>query len=148
MKGMLISSVLVLVIGTSGLFFLKRPDGQPWLSVSDFVPETTSIPTLLEATSKGEIQVYRWQDKNGHWHLSDQPPAGEPFDTVNVDPNTNLIQGVSSEPDAQDEDPQKSVSAPIPSPLTISPGKVQKLIEDAKNVQELANERERQLQQY
>lgn len=96
----------ILVLGLSGPFFLRGPDGRPWLDYREFLPDfaalsrkarnlavevkelggpasdqkssiqTSDKPAALltegqEATGEG---LYRWQDDNGQWHFSDQPP--------------------------------------------------------------------------
>ena len=42
---------ILLVLGVAGLFIVKKPDGSPWLSVNDFIPEniasTDSIRQLM-----------------------------------------------------------------------------------------------------
>lgn len=44
----------------------------PWL----FVTETT---------------LYRWQDENGHWHVTDQPPADRPYEVVEYRSDANVL---------------------------------------------------------
>jgi hypothetical protein len=92
---------LVLVLGLSGPFFLRGPDGQPWLDYRDFVPNLSAMgrkartmaenitdnePTVqpLTAPASGEQSssqdgddgLYRWRDADGQWHFSDQVPTG------------------------------------------------------------------------
>jgi len=36
-------------------------------------------------------KVYRWKDEAGRTQLTDQPPAGRPYETVRIDPDTNVV---------------------------------------------------------
>ena len=41
--------------------------------------------------------LYKWQDNNGQWQLSDSPPSdGTPFTSVVVEHNTNVIPSIST----------------------------------------------------
>lgn len=35
--------------------------------------------------------VYRWVDAQGVTQLTDKPPVDRPYETVRVDPNTNIV---------------------------------------------------------
>lgn len=35
--------------------------------------------------------VYRWKDERGRTQISDTPPVGRDFETVRIDPNTNVV---------------------------------------------------------
>ncbi|MBB5208666.1 DUF4124 domain-containing protein [Chiayiivirga flava] len=35
--------------------------------------------------------VYRWRDADGVLQLTDTPPTDRPYDTVRVDPDTNIV---------------------------------------------------------
>lgn len=94
--------------------------------------------------------LYKWQDENGTWHYSQTPPAGQVSETLTVSTNTNIIQAQAlPEPEPVEQTAQqknKAIDLPsLPSPMTISPNKTQQLIEDARNVQQLMNQRGQQL---
>lgn len=36
-------------------------------------------------------QVYRWRDDAGVTQITDTPPTDRPFETVRIDPNTNIV---------------------------------------------------------
>ena len=40
--------------------------------------------------------LYKWRDARGRLHVTDQPPADRPYETVRYDPNTNVVPGDSS----------------------------------------------------
>ena len=35
--------------------------------------------------------LYRWKDEQGRTQITDQPPEGRQYETVSVDPNTNVV---------------------------------------------------------
>lgn len=37
--------------------------------------------------------VYRWKDDHGRTQLTDTPPADRPYETVRIDPATNVVPG-------------------------------------------------------
>ena len=44
--------------------------------------------------------LYKWKDDQGRWNVTDQPPAGRPYEAVRVDPDTNVLPaGVPPEQD-------------------------------------------------
>lgn len=102
--------LLVLLLGAAGLFVIKQPNGQTWLSMADFVPNTAVLTAHINSwlgraerkvargisggTHTGKTMVYKWRDSAGNWHVSDQPinAAGGLDEMIQVDPDTNLIQ--------------------------------------------------------
>ena len=103
--------LFVLLLGVAGLFVIKKPNGQTWLSMADFVPNTAVLTAQINSwlgraerkvarginnnTHTGKTKVYKWRDSAGYWHVSDQPinAAGGLDEMIHVDPDTNLIQG-------------------------------------------------------
>lgn len=44
--------------------------------------------------------LYKWKDDQDRWNITDRPPEGRKYQTIQVDPNTNLLPaGVPPEPD-------------------------------------------------
>lgn len=155
--------LFILVLGIAGLFFIKKPNGQPWLSVDDFMP---NIPELMaqgsnlfdsaqrsvdKATSSdpnaGKTKVYKWRDSSGNWHLSDKPisAAGGRDQVMHVDPDTNLLGGSRVSATEVEQSRSDGVPNAVPLPMTVSPDRVGKLIDDAKAVQDLMDNRGQQL---
>ncbi len=103
--------LLVLLLGVAGLFIIKKPNGQTWLSTADLVPSTAVLTAQINNwlgraerkiarsinndTRTGKTKVYKWRDSAGNWHVSDQPSnaAGGLDEMIHVDPDTNLIKG-------------------------------------------------------
>lgn len=96
-----------------------------------------------------ETTVYKWQDKNGEWHFSNQPPPeGNAADVTVYRSDINVI------PPPKTDTPQEiTAENPAGNPTDIpllpitDPARVMQLIDDAKNVQNLADERRQQLDQ-
>lgn len=97
---------------------------------------------------KNETAVYKWQDKKGEWHFSNQPPpAGVASSVKTYRSDVNITQApplIESKPAPPDK------TAPLPettSPLLpiTDPERVKQLIEDARNVQGLVNNRQQKL---
>jgi hypothetical protein len=89
MKSFVYLLSIILIIAVVGFFVFKQPNGQAWLSIDDFVPNTQIISEKINlATNKinavfkkpiskndSTIKVYRWKDSNGNWSYSDKPKA-------------------------------------------------------------------------
>ncbi len=67
-------------------------------------PLDLSSPLNAEADTTGANRVpanatasdpnpplYKWRDAAGVWNITDKPPAGRPYETVLVNPETNIM---------------------------------------------------------
>lgn len=159
----------VFVLGFAGLFVLKKPDGTPWLSTSDLMPDTKNLSadamSLLNAAKKqtttdstataantmsSNSGVYRWKDEHGQWQFSDTPPAHIQAEMMQVTGDLNKdIAEKYTPPEKQEE---ASIDAPATAtessvlPTSLSPEKVSKLIKDANNIQQLMDDRGSQIE--
>lgn len=111
-----------------------------------------------EKTIGDEETFYKWTDSSGTVHFTRENPAdpGKPglqteqdieVQAVRVDPNANILQ--TPEPIIED-DPVANVE-PTPqkkSPSLLIPGGAMELMEDARNVEKVLEERDRSLQNY
>ncbi len=106
----------------------------------------------LPGMSENETTVYKWQDDSGEWHFSNQPPpAGVDSSVKTYRSDINITQAPPPPPPIENttEEPDKK-TADIPqtaSPLLpiTDPERVKQLIDDAKNVQDLVNNRQQTL---
>lgn len=114
------------------------------------------MPALPESSSSGDADavitgspnlIYEWKDAEGNLEFSNSPPAdGIEFTVREYDPNTNVIQSIelpSEEAEVSNTEPktdQKILSSDSPGDV-YSPEQIKKLIDDAKNVENLLNER-------
>ena len=149
----------VLVLGLAGPFLLKKPDGTPWMDARELIPDVQSwgreltawwektkhkAPESVGGGGGKPTEVYRWRAEDGSWQFSDKPPVQGTAETITVDPNANLIEGLP-EPEPEPEKEAKEPGINMPMPMTISPDKVKKLKEDAESIQQLMDERARKL---
>jgi len=96
-----------------------------------------------------ETAVYKWQDKNGEWHFSNQPPPEGVAADVTV-----YRSDVNVTPAPKADTPQENTTAnPATNPTNLpllpltDPTRIKQLIDDAKNVQNLADDRQQQIDQ-
>ncbi|MFL0798626.1 MAG: hypothetical protein K6L73_14185 [Cellvibrionaceae bacterium] len=154
----------VLMLGVAGMFFIKNPDGQPWLKPSDFLPdfdgwgrklgqtvEQTTGEDVEGLNKMGKTRVFKWKDKYGKSQFSDRPPFNtadiSDLKEVWIDPNVNLMEGIKM---LEEEESQAGVSSslPVPLPTTVPLDQVPKLVEDAKKVQDLMSQRAKELEKH
>lgn len=134
---------------------LKGKDGGPLMSLDDIKMPSLSLPDIpagvtlpkLDALSDGKKDkdiVYKWRDASGELHFSSEPPPeGIEFTAKGYDPNMNLIQSVKAKPEKVEVVAEQSVpkkAADIGSPY--SPGRVDKLMKDAQNIEKLLTDRQ------
>ena len=139
---------------------LKDNSGKPLLSFSnlslpDFsLPDFAKVETLAPGggqASSNEVLFYRWYDADGNVHFtSDPPPAGIEYTVKGYDPDTNVIQAVQPEAETDTPNPvagndAEEETGKVGNPY--SPESIEKLFEDAKNVEKLLNERFQQQEQ-
>ena len=143
----------LMVFGFAGLFVLKKPDGTPWLSLGDFVPDMQSVTDSIgntvpdSLTGADDVAVYRWKDADGNWQYSDKSPSHITAEqkVINTHLNRDLapekIKTVASKPKGQGK--ALLIKDSSLSPTTLSPDKISKLVDDAQNIQNLVDDRKR-----
>ena len=147
--------LLLLLFAVIFPFAYPLKDGKPMLSWSDLrMPKMPSV-TLPELPGTGEtardanqpVTLYRWQGADGSPQFGSEPPAkGVKYEVVEVNPDANLIQALppSDTPDTAGTEGEKSTASSFPSPLTVSPGEAMQLMDDAKKIRQMSEERLRQ----
>jgi hypothetical protein len=157
----LFGKLLIVALILAGLLpftFLKGKDGRPLMSFDQLklpefgvpdLPDSIDLPAAGGNDGTTDNLVYKWRDAEGVLQFSTQPPPpGIEFSVKGYDPNTNLIQSVKpeqvpvTEAAAVVRQPQTQTEVDIGNPY--SPDNVKKLINDAKQVQELINQRYQQ----
>ena len=154
----------VLVIGALLPFtVLKDKNGNTLMNFSDLkMPgiSTPKIPDLSDLSlpksddeSDGEKVdgkdiFYKWYDANGQLQFTTSPPAqGIEYTVKGFDPNTNVIQAVKVKKEVEpvnegvsEKQPDKKISADdVGNPY--SKESVEKLFDDAQNIEKLLNDR-------
>jgi hypothetical protein len=147
-----IMSALV-AIALVGPMIMKKPDGTPFIeSPLDLFSTSSTGSQKNESSSLTTQSFYKWQDDDGTWHYSDQPQAGQKIETVTVNTNANLIQGLrlekKKEQVVEEKKPApKAESSALSLPMTVPMEKVSKMLEDAANMQQVMDNRTKQIEQ-
>ncbi len=148
--------IAVLVIGMLLPFtFLKGKDGKPLMNFGNIKMPEFSIPDLPKISGSKNVDtinsgspnsIYEWKDAEGNLQFSNTPPAeGIEYTVREYDPNTNVIQSIElpaeeTEASTEPQTNQKIISSEDPSDV-YSPEGVKKLIDDAKNIENILNDR-------
>lgn len=157
--------IAVLIIGILLPFtVLKGKDGKPLMNFSSLkmpdlgLPDMPELPSLPNSESVGNIAgigdgetiIYQWKDSSGNIQFTNSPPPqGVEYTVKGYDPDANVIQSVKF-PDEQidaEETPGQEDKLPTDAEgvaSVYSPERVNKLIDDAKNVEKLLNDRLKQ----
>ncbi|WP_430460633.1 DUF4124 domain-containing protein [Thalassolituus sp. LLYu03] len=142
MKTKITFMLLILAAACIAPFFIKGPNGQPLMT----------LPQKDQQLSTEETRqtYYKWQDEKGQWHFGDDVPKDAKTVAVEIDTAANILQSVKmpvAEPVKPKAKAQTTPSAIPGIPMTVNPAEIPKLIEDAKNVQTMVDDRARQLEQ-
>ena len=110
------------------------------------------LSAVGNATDKNATQVYKWQDAAGAWHFSNTPPpAGIKGSVETYRNDINITQAVQPPVVIAPEPEKKATDIPTTAspllPIT-DPDRVKQLIDDAKNVQNLVNDRQKNIDQH
>lgn len=131
---------LVLAAAIIAPMFIKGPDGEPIMTISDWIPEKPDT-SALSSSSNTTQEFYRYQDEHGNWQYTDRPPEDANVETVEVDTSSNTIDSIEIQP-------KKETANPAPAPGVA--GYVENMAnvkQDAEAVQQLMDDREGQLQE-
>ena len=133
-----------ITLGPNGSALLKSPD----LEVPEF--DTSKISELVSTHEpiSGKDQsapVYKWRDSDGQTHYTTEPPPQDiQSETLYLNSDINVVPAVES------PQPGNRVEKPSMQKYSVgsvySPDKVQRLMDDARNVQNILNERANQMQ--
>lgn len=92
---------------------------------------------LSSVVSDEKVQVYKWRDENGVMQFSNTPPpTGGVAEQVVLDPNSNLMQAVKV---TEQEEPKPEAEVETPNPYSVKGMK--KVMDDARGVEELLQQR-------
>jgi len=143
--------MVVIMVGIAN-YAVYLMTGKSPFSTDDLSAPSLALPLLPKVSVPSlpakKDTAYKWTDEKGVVHYTTEPPqqASADLEKLEVNPGQNVIQSVKPRPADNKQAPSKDpASDSLQSPY--SPGAAKKLIEDAKNVQNLLNERyERQNQ--
>lgn len=136
------------MVGISNYVLYIMTGKSPFSKIPQISLSAPSGDDIKRTLSGGKETVYKWTDANGKVHYSSEAPADiESAQKMEVDPNVNLIEGIELQTEntsAQPQAPTTTTTTVNTDPLSggvYNPEAVQKLIKDAKNVQNMLNER-------
>ena len=149
--------IAVLVIGVLLPFtFLKGKDGKPLMNFGNLKVPGFSTPDHTKrsepknsdrANNSSPNSIYEWKDEEGNIQFSNTPPAeGIEYTVREYDPNINVIQSIelpvdkAEAPNTEPQTGQKILSSDDAGDV-YSPEQIKKLIDDAKNVENILNDR-------
>lgn len=163
----------VMVIALISLFYLKKPNGQPWLTSSLIKNESFSIKDKVVALSSNTFEqltlelkkvgdkitssplasdsqskIYKWQDEQGQWHFSDVPNKNGKSIEVHLDPAD--INVVVAEDTAILSGSAKSAAKPFPqrAPEIYNSESINKLFEDAEKAKKRIEQRSKEVESF
>ena len=97
---------VVMLIACLGLFVLKKPNGQAWLTLDDlsfnntyiienkfnhFYHKLSGIYENYIKEDNSQLKIYRWQDDNGIWIYSDNPELSVANEAMLVEPKATIV---------------------------------------------------------
>lgn len=162
LKRILFRSVVLLVVFAGGATYVAYTKGidvtallgraLSFAKLGDFNVETMRVgeEQALEDGTRvlraGKQRVYKWRDRDGGWHYTQvrPPPDAVAVESLDLDPNQNVIAGIPT-----GEEPSLE-AAPEPETATLdeavpdnpySPETIRKLFEDARKLQQQLGER-------
>jgi len=153
-----------MLVSIASLFIIKRPDGQPYLSIEAILDKVEGDTHSLLNESKRQLDkavnyaeqaasndsnaakqpaIYKWQDENGNWIYSDKPnPRGDSQMHL-LDPSkVNIMAAEDTSILYQSNQKAQSESLKV---NAMNPQDVKALIKDTKNIQKLMDDRQKQL---
>ena len=80
----LVPMIVVVLVAAAAAWWYFAPQTMPAF-LSGALPRSPRAPLL-----------YKWRDANGRLHVTDAPPADRPYETVQYDPNTNVVPSEST----------------------------------------------------
>lgn len=166
MKGLIIKlAIMLLVFVVIIPMLIPGPGGKPVMSVKDWIPDFRAIEAKITAfiQDTGDAiqkktgmdvgvekpKMYKWKDQYGNWQFSDNP-ADVPAHIRNAQkvdlPSVANTMQAPPKVDFGGSDAKSKGKSAVPLPMTISPAKIPQLIDDAKNLQQTANQRAARLE--
>lgn len=138
--------IILLIVAIAGAVFYYSNTSDESSPLLRGLAEVRSLTREAAPEPPAETTVYKWKDKNGEWHFSNQPPPeGVAAEITIYRSDVNVMPS----PKADTSPEEKAANNPGDIPLLpiTDPARVKQLIDDAKNVQNLADERQQQIDQ-
>lgn len=97
-----------------------------------------SAPDVGSVLPAGKEKVYKWEKDGVIVYSSEPPPESQASEMIEVDPNVNIVQATKIE-EPKAEQPDNTVG--MPQGPIYSPDQVKKIIDDAREVKDMMDER-------
>lgn len=134
--------IAIVVIAITAPFFIPGPNGTPIMTLDKLKFNKPSLPSFSGSDETAVTEtLYRYQDEQGVWHYTDQMPADNIAEQIEISTDINLIQAPPAASASRTSEPNISAN-----PLTaLTRGG--EVMEDAQAVQEMMDERLDQMDQ-
>lgn len=142
MKKLIIKCIVMVIVfmGVSQ-YFVYIMTGKSPLDNFNIPNLSLNKDSISNFASGGKQTVYKWVDENGVTQYSAEAPAADQqVKTLELDPNMNIVQAVQMPEDEKEEEPSKPEFS-MPTGPIYSPESIKKLVDDAKNIENLLQER-------
>lgn len=145
MKLKILSMLVTLgILSVTPMIYMGKFDPMSFLSSgldsggSGFAKLKAKAPKNLSSVVTDEkVQVYKWRDENGVMQFSNTPPPTvSNAEKIVLDPNSNLVQAVKV---PEKEQPEEVAQMKTPNPYSVKGMK--KVMDDAKGVEGLLQQR-------
>ncbi|PCK02945.1 MAG: hypothetical protein COA42_21605 [Alteromonadaceae bacterium] len=145
--------MVVFMVGLTSYMTYVQTGKSPFdfsnMSAPDISLNADSIKGLLPSgggAESGKDVFYKWVDDDGLTQYTQVPPPEHiKAEVIALDPNMNVIQGVK--PKARVETAKKKRQIGQMDGSVYSPGNMKRLMDDAKNVEKVLNDRAEQQKQ-
>lgn len=160
MKIRLLMIIAIIVVGVSSMSHLN-PSAQK--SIQTLTQPLSDILAWFGDAFNGRnndtkdtapvdgTRVYKWQDSNGNWQFSSEPPPQGIASSMTVyRSEANVVQAQKPPPPAPEPESPTNTEVPTgPAPLLpiTNPQRVKQLMDDAKNIQNLMDQRQQTIEQ-
>lgn len=146
------------IIACIAPLFIKDPNGEPLMTLDDwsidFSSLTSSLATSLQSgadvvgsassasPNMEPSEVYKWQDEEGVWQFSDTPVEGLDGAVIEkVEISTVNVMDAFVPPAKTASGESKAESAGISGTTSVSPAKIQEMMDTVNNLQQTIDAR-------
>jgi len=105
--------------------------------------KATTVGSINKVAPAAKVQVYKWRDENGVMQFSNTPPQAGMAQSVELDPNRNVIDAVKV---PVKEEAETETAAPVKAPSPYSVSGMKQVMDDAKGVEEMLQKRHEEQQ--
>jgi len=154
-------AVSVMIIAVISLFYLKKPNGETWLSTSVVINESQQIKdkiisftsntfeqavsSVSNTPSTTRSKIFKWQDQQGQWHFSDTPhPNGKSVE-VKLDPKDINVVVAQDTAILSGSSKSSAVNNTSATPTVYDPVSIKKVFDDAEKAKQKLEQRTKQL---